>query len=176
MSSTVTDMTSRRRGSKDGDERQPGEGESGTDDATGVVESDLAEDTGPDYDSMSDDEREQAVAELVATGQVTEEQARARVYGEEQKPTPPMQIALPGDWDTISDAFGGAAPESSEIRLLGGKMPIEGSFAKGTEFDILVRVKVTGVLGQDVTDDFGTVTRTVRRHMARMISVRRINR
>jgi hypothetical protein len=170
-------MTSRRRGrSKDTDERQPGEGESGTDDATGVVESDLAEDTGPDYAAMSDDEREQAVAELVAAGQVTEDQARERVYGEVPKPTPPMQIPLPGEWDTISDAFGGRAPESSEIRLLGGKMPIEGSFPKGAEFDVLVRVKVTGVLGQDVTDEWGTVERTVRRHQARMISVQRVNR
>lgn len=92
---------------------------------------------------------------------------------EEPKPTPPMQVPLPGDWDTISTEFGGKAPESSEIRLLGGKLPIEGSFPKGTEFDVLVRVKVTGVLGQDVTDEWGAVTRTVRRHMARMISVRR---
>lgn len=117
------------------------------DEQTGVVESDLAHDT------------------------ENEEQL------EVPKPTPPMQIALPGDWDTMADGFGGASPDSSEIRLLGGKMPIEGpiegSFPKGAEFDIVVRVKVTGVLGQDFTDDWGTVQRTVRRHMARMISVKR---
>lgn len=96
----------------------------------------------------------------------------------EEAPPPPklLQDALPGDWDSISDAFGGAAPEFSEIRLLGGKMPIEGSFAKGTEFDVLVRVRVTGVLGQDVTDDYGRTTKTIRRHMARMVDVRRANR
>jgi len=95
---------------------------------------------------------------------------------EETKPTPPMQVPLPGDWDAISGEFGGRDPETSEIRLLGGKMPIEGSFAKGAEFDVLVRVKVTGVLGQDVVDEWGTVERTVRRHMTRMISVQRVNR
>lgn len=89
------------------------------------------------------------------------------------KPTPPMQIALPGDWDTIGEAFGGRAPDTSEIRLLGGKMPIEGSFPKGTVLDLLVRVKVTGVLGQDTVDAFGQEESTIRRHMARMIAVRR---
>jgi hypothetical protein len=94
---------------------------------------------------------------------------------EEQAPTPPMQIALPGTWEGIGTEFGGKAPDRSEIRLLGGKMPLEGSFAKGTEIDLHVRVKVTGVLGQDVVDAFGTVEGTTRRHMARMISVRRVD-
>lgn len=91
----------------------------------------------------------------------------------EAKPTPPMQVPLPGDFTTISDAFGGATPEFSEIRLLGGKMPIDGSFAKGTEIELVVRAKVTGVLGQDATDDWGRTTKTTRRHFARMVSVRR---
>lgn len=95
---------------------------------------------------------------------------------EEPKPPKLLQDALPGDWDTIASEFGGADPTASEIRLLGGKMPIEGSFDKGTEFDLLVRVRVTGVLGQDVLDDYGRTTRTIRRHMARMVSVRRANR
>lgn len=90
-------------------------------------------------------------------------------------PTPPMQIPLPGDWATISGDFGGRAPDTSEIRLLGGKMPLEGSFAKGTEIDLLVRVKITGVLGQDRIDAFGVEEGTVRRHMARMISVKKVN-
>lgn len=140
----------------------------------GVIESDAAHDTEPDYAGMSDDEREQAVAELVATGQINEEQARLRVYGEPPKPTPPMQIPLPGLDADITSAFGGRAPDTSEIKLLGGKMPIEGSFPKGTVLDLHVRVKVTGVLGQDTVDAFGQEESTIRRHMARMISVRRI--
>lgn len=89
------------------------------------------------------------------------------------KPIPPMQVALPGMTAKISSSFGGAQPTASEIRLLGGKLPIDGSFEKGTELDLIVRVKVTGVLGQDATDDWGKVTTTTRRHMARMLSVRR---
>lgn len=92
---------------------------------------------------------------------------------EEELPTPPLQVALPGDWTGISAEFGGKTPEVSEIRLLGGRMPIDGSFAKGTEFDVICRVKVSGVLGQDVIDEWGTVERTVRRHFAKLISVRR---
>lgn len=92
------------------------------------------------------------------------------------KPTPPMQIPLPGDFgSTITTEFGGRDPDTSEIRLLGGKMPIEGSFAKGTIIDLHVRVKVTGVLGQDTTDDFGETQHTTRRHLAHMISVKRLS-
>lgn len=146
-------------------------------DATmGVVESDLAEDSEPDYANMSDDERTAAFESLVESGTPADE-ASVQVWGETgepvAKPTPPMQIPLPGDWDAISDAFGGSAPTSSEIRLLGGKLPIDGSFAKGSEMDLIIRVKVTGVLGQDTVDAFGQEQGTVRRHMARMISVRR---
>jgi hypothetical protein len=95
---------------------------------------------------------------------------------EPEKPPKLLQESLPGDWDTIPSEFGGAAPDRSEIRLLGGKMPIEGAFDKGTEIDLLVRVRVTGVLGQDLEDAYGTRGGTVRRHMARMVSVRRVNR
>jgi hypothetical protein len=92
----------------------------------------------------------------------------------EPKPTPPMQIPLPGDWRGIGTEFGGRNPDTSEIRLLGGKMPIEGSFAKGTVIDLHVRVKVTGVLGQDTVDAFGQEESTIRRHLARMLSVRKL--
>lgn len=94
----------------------------------------------------------------------------------EPKPTPPMQIPLPGDFGkSITTEFGGRDPDTSEIRLLGGKMPIEGSFAKGTILDLHVRVKVTGILGQDTVDAFGQEESTIRRHMARMISVKRLS-
>lgn len=91
---------------------------------------------------------------------------------EEPKPTPPMQIPMPG-YDGISVEFGGAAPEFSEVRLLGGKMPIDGHFPKGAEIELVVKAKVTAVEGVDFTDDWGKVQRTVRRHKARLISVRR---
>jgi hypothetical protein len=131
--------------------RRAVEGEEGdAAERNGVVESDLAQDTPPEPEA---DAQEQA----------------------EPKPTPPMQIPLPGTWEGIGTEFGGRQPDTSEIRLLGGKMPIEGSFAKGTILDLHVRVKVTGVLGQDTVDAFGQEESTVRRHHARMISVKRLD-
>lgn len=93
----------------------------------------------------------------------------------EPKPPRLLQEPLPGDWDSISNEFGGSDPDRSEIRLLGGKMPIDGSYPKGAEFDILVRVRITGTHGQDLEDAYGQKGGTVRRHYARMISVRRVN-
>lgn len=86
-----------------------------------------------------------------------------------------LQEPIPGVWEAISSDFGGAAPDRSEIRLLGGKMPIDGSFPKGTEIDLLVRVRITGTLGQDLEDAYGTRGGTVRRHFARMIRVQKVN-
>lgn len=117
----------------------------------------------------------------VATDEPETEEEEAPVGGDpedavEPKPTPPMQIPLPGDFGSkITTEFGGRDPDTSEIRLLGGKMPIEGSFAKGTIIDLHVRVKVTGVLGQDTTDDFGETQHTTRRHLAHMLSVKRLS-
>lgn len=93
---------------------------------------------------------------------------------EEPEPTPPMKIPIPGTIQSISGSFGGRKPDSAEIRLLGGKLPIDGSFNKGETITLLVTAKVTGVLGQDTTDVWGTEESTVRRHMARMIGVQRI--
>lgn len=110
-----------------------------------------------------------AAAKPPADGEVDQPEGEA-----EPKPTPPMQIPIPGTETDIGTEFGGRLPESSEIRLLGGKLPIQGSFAKGTVIDLHVRVKVTGVLGQDTVDAFGQEESTVRRHLARMISVKRV--
>lgn len=93
--------------------------------------------------------------------------------GEDETPVAPMQIPIPGSIESISSSFGGQKPTSSEMRLLGGKMPIEGQFSKGDTVLLLVEAKVTAVEGVDFTDDWGTIERTARRHKARMISVRR---
>jgi hypothetical protein len=58
-----------------------------TEEPTGVVESDLAEDTPEE----------------------TEPEA-------EPKPTPPMQIAIPGDWSGIGTEFGGRNPSAGKCR------------------------------------------------------------
>lgn len=108
-----------------------------------------------------------SIDDMVADGEVDEDDV-------EPKPLPPMKQSIPGTQQTISSSFGGTRPSRSEIRLLGGKLPIDGSFAKGEEVILMVRVKVSGVLGQDVLNDWGASTETIRRHMARMIEVRRL--
>lgn len=111
-------------------------------------------------------------AETLGEGAV--ETAETAAPPEKPDPGPKLlQEALPGDWATISADFGGDAPTVAEIRLLGGSMPIEGSFAKGTEIDLLIRVRVSEVHGVDVLDGWGNAKRTIRRHRARLISVRR---
>jgi hypothetical protein len=92
---------------------------------------------------------------------------------EEPKPPRLLQEPLPGDWTEISGEFGGDAPTVSEIRLMGGSLPIEGSFTKGTELQLLVTVRVSEVHGVDVLDGWGNSKRTIRRHRARLTSVRR---
>lgn len=129
---------------------------------------------------LETDEPEEGVGvgQRTETDEVTDNdvEAVADVEADEApKPKPPMQESLPGDFGVSSTEFGGRVPDSSEIRLLGGKMPIEGSFAKGTVLDLHVRVKVTGVLGQDTVDAWGTEQATTRRHMAHMLSVKRID-
>lgn len=134
----------------------------------------LPDEVKEDLVSLADAEGLTVEAFASSQGKTIEQLAAERAEnGDEPEELPPMQIPLPGTSPGISAAFGGAKPTESEIRLLGGKMPLEGSFQKGEEFDVIVRVKVTGVLGQDVTDDWGRTTRTTRRHMARMISVKR---
>jgi hypothetical protein len=137
------------------------------------------EQTEEEFNRLPGEAQEDIAALADAAGQTVEEYASSRgktiedlakergENGDEPEELAPMQIPLPGTMDTIS--------ASSEIRLLGGKMPLEGSFAQGEEFDVIVRVKVTGVLGQDTVDDWGRTTRTTRRHLARMLSVRRFS-
>lgn len=116
------------------------------DEPTGVVESDLAEDT-PDDTS-----------------------AEAPV---EQKPPKPMQIPIPGTVEGISSDPGGSAPTTSEARLMGGSLPIEGEF-EGEEFvELIVTAKVGEVDFIYTFDDWGQTKNVKRRHKMRMISVRR---
>jgi hypothetical protein len=134
----------------------------GTGQANGVVDSDLAEDTEPDYAGMTDDERQAAFEALVEEG-VDAAEASTRVWGETdgepaQKPVKPMQLPLPGTFEGISTNPGGSAPTVSEARLLGGSLPIEGEF-EGEEFvHLLVTAKVNEVGFVYTTDDWGNTT------------------
>lgn len=92
---------------------------------------------------------------------------------EGEQPTPPMQIPIPGTQDTVSAVVGGAKPTATEVRLLGGSLPVEGQFQKGDEVTLLVTAKVGSIELVDTTDEWGTVTKTIRRHKLRMTSVHR---
>lgn len=113
--------------------------------------------------------------------ELAEEREQALANGEtpageepaEEKPVPPMQLPLMGTRDTILQSFGGQKATSSEMRLMGGKQPIEGQFEKGEVIELIVKAKVFMVAGVDSTDDWGNVQKTVRRHHARIIECRR---
>jgi hypothetical protein len=92
---------------------------------------------------------------------------------EQDQPTPPMQIPLPGTQDTVSAVVGGGKPTSTEVRLLGGSLPVEGQFSKGEVVTLVVEARVGSVEFVDALDEWGTVTKTTRRHKLRMTSVKR---
>lgn len=92
---------------------------------------------------------------------------------QEPAPKKPMQIPLPGTFDTLSSAVGGPKPTSSEARLLGGSLPIEGQFPLDDTVTLVVEVKVGSVEIVSTTDEWGAVTSVKRRHKMRMLSVRR---
>lgn len=94
---------------------------------------------------------------------------------DEPKPTPPMQIAIPGTRDTIPGRMGGMRPTSSEMRVMGGRVPIEGVFEKGEVLTLIVEVKVNDCGEVDTSDEWGNVQKTVRYHKARLLSVKRVN-
>lgn len=121
-------------------------------DGVGVVESDLAEDTPPETGGESSPESAPVA---------------------EQKPPKPMQIPIPGTTEGISDVAGGTLPTSSEARILGGSIPIEGEF-EGEEFVTLtITAKVSEVDFVYTYDDWGKTKNVKRRHKFQMMSVRR---
>jgi hypothetical protein len=122
------------------------------------------------FNKLPEHEREDIAKRADEEG-VTIEELIAR--GDTEQPTPPMQIPLPGTTETISGAAGGPRPTSSEARLLGGSMPIEGQFPLDETVTLLVEVKVGSVEVVSTTDDWGNVKNVKRRHKMRMISVRR---
>lgn len=117
--------------------------------ASGVVESDLAEDTGQ------------------------EDPPAASEQEVEQKPPKPMQIPIPGTVEGISSDPGGSAPTSSEARLMGGSLPIEGEFEGEEYVELVVTAKVSEVDFIYTFDDWGATKNVKRRHKMRLISVRR---
>lgn len=131
----------------------------------------------------ADDGDDGIVDEADAEGMTIEEIAEARANGgddavdeadpEPEKPTPPMQLALPGTKDTLNLTAGGQRPTASEIRFMGGKQPIEGAFEKGEVIECVVRVRIGSVEFVDSHDEYGNVKDTKRVHKGRLIGVTR---
>lgn len=128
----------------------------------------------------ADDGDDGLVDEADHEGQTIEEIAEARAQSgadeaeqeaEPEKPTPPMQLALPGTKDTLNLTAGGQRPTASEIRFMGGKQPIEGAFEKGEVIECIVRVRIGEVAFVDSHDEYGNVKDTKRVHKGRLIGV-----
>ncbi len=91
------------------------------------------------------------------------------------EPTPPMQIPLEGTIRQLSIIVGGDRPQTAEVKLRGGSQPLEGEFKKGDVIELFVRARVSELHFVDLVDKYGEVTGTVRRHIVKPISVRRLS-
>lgn len=124
-------------------------------------------------EALGEDEEVEGVetgAEPLGEGAVeSDDEPEAEV----EAPVKPMQIPLPGDFTGLDDVAGGAQPTTSEARLLGGSLPIEGQFAGEEIVTLVVEAKVSEVHVVYTTDDWGQTKAVKRRHRMRMISVRR---
>lgn len=74
----------------------------------------------------------------------------------------------------LSFTVGGKRPSGSSIRIVGGKVALEGQFAKGERIGLYVEVEVGEVSFVDERDaKTGQVVGCDRRHKARIAHVRR---
>ena len=76
---------------------------------------------------------------------------------------------------SITATVGGAKPQTSAVALRGGKLPVEGEYRKGDEIELYVRARIAEIHFVDRVDDYGEVTGTERRHIAKPIAVRRFS-
>jgi hypothetical protein len=119
-----------------------------------------------------DTDAETPAEEAAATGKTVEEIAAERAEEEENAPIAPTQLALEGLLDKIPRSTGGRAPEEAEIRLMGGRRPINGSFAKGDHVTMVVDATIREAGDVDIDDEWGNVSKTVRVLKARQTFVR----
>jgi hypothetical protein len=105
-------------------------------------------------------------------GEGEEPDAEAPPAADPDAGTPPAEPELIGSGQ-LSLSVGGKQPTSSSFRMVGGAMPIEGSFKKGETVTLMVECQVREVAFKDTVDDSGSVTATERRHKATVIGVSR---
>lgn len=132
-----------------------------------VTEDELAQRRGVQTDDAADDTPEQDEPD----GETPD--APAAEAEVEQRPPKPMQIPIPGTVEGISSNPGGSSPTSSEARILGGSLPIDGEFEGEEYVELVVTAKVGEVDFIYTYDDWGNTKNVKRRHKFRMISVRR---
>ena len=117
---------------------------------------------------------EEVLRYATAEGVSIEELARQRAEtGDEPDELPPMQIPIPGVTSGISTSAGGPKPTSSEARLMGASLPLEGQFPNDEFVTLLVEARVSDVQFPIQRDEFGNVKKVTRRHLLRPVSVRR---
>ena len=98
--------------------------------------------------------------------------ATVEELAEKEPETPPTQLAIPGTRDRVTATIGGAQPTESELRIMGGRRPIVGEYAKGESVTVIADTRVREISLVDHDDDWGTVSKTTRVHKARMLGVR----
>jgi hypothetical protein len=140
------------------------------------------------FNELPDDEREDVVAladaegvsveEVIqraeAEGVTIEELARRRAEGGDlAEELPPMQIPIPGTLENISTSVGGPKPTSSEARMIGASLPLEGQFPNDELVTLIVEARVSDVSFPITRDKWGNATKVTRRHLLRPVSVRR---
>ena len=104
-----------------------------------------------------------SAAELAAVPEAVAEAA-------EGKPEPTIE----GANGQLTMAVGGRKPDSSEFKIKGKAVAVEGQFEKGSMVRLEVMVSVNDLHFIDKKDHTGTVVHTTRRHIANVESVRRI--
>jgi len=85
-----------------------------------------------------------------------------------------LELIIEGEGQ-LTLTVGGRKPESSTIKLVGGKMDIaEGDFDKGSSINLLLGCVVTEVSFVDTYDQYGQINGTERRHKVRPLRVERV--
>lgn len=83
-------------------------------------------------------------------------------------------LVLEGSDGQLSFEVGGKRVTSSELKLVGGKLEVEGQFAKGERAVLRVEIEVGEVAFVDSRDGkTGQVVGCARRHKARIVNVSR---
>jgi hypothetical protein len=115
---------------------------------------------------------EEVIRNAAAEGKSIEELAAERAEaGDEPTELPPMQLAIPGTRDRLTDKAGGARPTVSEARFMGASVPIDGQFEGEQYLRVTTLVKVSAVSFVFAQDDWGETKTVTRRHLLRAVAV-----